>query len=77
MTPKERAEELVIEYQYNGIFITDIRMDEEEAIECALICVDKLIDCLPSVNGRPPNYQTINKYTSEYWKEVKQEINKL
>ena len=77
MTPEKRAEELVIEYQYNGIFITDIRMDEEEAIECALICVDKLIDCLPSVNGRPPNYQNINKYTKEYWIEVKQEINKL
>ena len=77
MTPEKRAEELVIEYQYNGIFITDIRMDEEEAIECALICVEKLIDCLPSVNGRPPNYQTINKYTKEYWKEIKREINKL
>ena len=75
MTPKKRAKKLVIEYQYNGR--PYIRMDKEEAIGCALICVDKLIDCLPSVNGRPPNYQTINKYTKEYWKEVKQEINKL
>ena len=75
MTPKKRAKKLVIEYQYNGR--PYIRIEEEEAIEWALICVDKLIDCLPSVNGRPPNYQTINKYTSEYWKEVKQEINKL
>ena len=77
MTPEKKAEELVIEYQYNGIFITDIRMDEEEAIECALICVDKLIYCLPSVKGRRPSRQTLDKYTSEYWKEVKLEINKL
>jgi len=41
----------------------------------ALICVDELVRCLPSVNGRPPNYQDVDKYTSEYWEEVKKELN--
>ena len=44
------------------------------AINSALLAVDYLIEVLPSVNGRPPNYQEINKFCSEYWVEVRNEI---
>tara|TARA_B100000780_G_scaffold224677_1_gene163799 strand:+ start:564 stop:815 length:252 start_codon:yes stop_codon:yes gene_type:complete len=72
------AKELVEDFRAKmGDAGFDIRMSEEKAIECALICVDKLIDCLPSVNDRPPSRQNPYIYTSKYWKEVKREINKL
>ena len=38
---KDKAKELVEKYQFNGDMIDDIRMSEESAIECALICVDR------------------------------------
>jgi hypothetical protein len=59
MTPKEQAEELVNKY-WNDI--PDLFF--EEAKECALIAVEKVI---------------LNCYEEEeyYWQEVKQEIEKL
>ena len=70
MTSKEKAEELLIKYQYNGIFITDIRMDKEEAVECALICVDELLHTLWIQEKN-------SKKMYRYYLEVKQEIYKL
>ena len=65
MTPEKRAEELLIKYQYNGIFITDIRMDKEEAVECALICVDEMLK------------MDLKLFDIIELQEVKREINKL
>tara|TARA_R110000823_G_scaffold311505_1_gene437216 strand:+ start:454 stop:699 length:246 start_codon:yes stop_codon:yes gene_type:complete len=81
MTPKEKAKELLDRFEEESICIfydgsTEKSMTKA-AKQCALICVDELIMCLPSINGRPPNYQFINEYVSEYWEEVKQEIEKL
>ena len=72
LNPKGKAKELVEKYQFNGDMIDDVRMSEESAIESALICVDEMIKELteeisPSVHG----------FRHNYWKEVKQEINKL
>lgn len=72
MKPKEKAKELAEKFEDQNLhFRTDIL---DPAKYYSLICVEELIDCLPSLNGRPPNYQDINKYTSEYWQDVKNEI---
>ena len=71
MTAKEKAKELVDVFQYKGIYITDVRMSEECAIESALICVDEFIDAL-SFNSSP----TAEGLT-EFYTKVKIEINKL
>ncbi len=71
MTPKEKAKELVEKYQFNGDMIDDVRMSEESAVECALICVDEILESLWNVGHSSSNNEI------KYWQEVKQEINKL
>jgi len=66
MTPKEKAEELVERYEYIGEYVSDIRMSEEDAKECALICVEQMIE---ECEGYPKGIK--------YWQDVKQEINKI
>ena len=70
MKAKEKAKELVEKYEYNGVMIDDIRMSEEEAKQCALICVDEILNAPQIGSG------WLNKY-DPYWTQVKQEINKL
>ena len=63
MKSEEKAKELVEKYQFNGDMIDDVRMSEESAVECALICVEEIletyIDLDPKLN---------------YWKEVKKRL---
>jgi hypothetical protein len=64
MTPKEKAEELILRFD---------NLDNEEhtyhyvhnSKECALIAVDEILEIIYS------------NYDWEYWKEVKQELEKL
>ena len=68
MSPKEKAEELYSKY-YNRIehtFNEDVSGFEKDIVkECALIAVDEILSAIGfSIND-------------EYWKEVKQEIEKL
>ena len=75
MTAKEKAKELVEKYQFNGDMIDDVRMSEDDAIECALICVDEIIN-----TGINQDYIKQDGYMLslvEFYTEVKQEINKL
>jgi len=74
MTPKEKAKELV-----NKMYMvsTNVGISFQESKQCALITVDELIKHTPSFDSKPPNYQTINEFCSEYWIQVKQEIEKL
>ena len=66
MTPKEKARELVEEFQKQIFFhVTNERLDIEEAKGCALIAVDTVL-------WMASHYATI-----EYWQEVKQEIQAL
>ncbi len=64
MTPKEKAIELVDDYQF-------ILTDKTFAKDCALIAVDEIIQqCW--------DYRDIDLETShDYWQEVKQEIQAL
>jgi hypothetical protein len=70
MTPKEKAEELVNKY---SIWCwNEVVCDYEIAKQCALIAVDEMIKtvnmCIPYHN--PETFV-------DYWKEVKQELEKL
>jgi len=81
MTPKEKAKELVDEfYEYSGDestfddVLAVLRICEKErrerAKQCALICVDEIIEIIDG-------YANDNWQLRKYWKEVKQEIGKL
>lgn len=79
MSPKEKAIDLVDTYGCVEFSVMQeyIPRHFELAKSCAIIAVDELTRCTTSINGRPPNYQTVNEYCSEYWMEVKSEIEKL
>jgi hypothetical protein len=67
MTPKEKAKELVDKFmEYT------VEWNNVTAKKCALIAVDEVI----SADWYIPTFEDYKKWTS-YWKEVKQEIEKL
>jgi len=66
MTPKEKAEELVENFYCNIDFNECYQGSKISAKQCALICVDEVLD-----------NRILNHNTWEYWQDVKQEINKL
>ena len=68
MTPKEKAKELLDTFKFADIyFVGGNETMLQNAKNCALLCVDELID------DRRTSYGSGFKY----WEEVKQEINKL
>jgi hypothetical protein len=80
MTPKEKAEELFWKYRpiiAGKQFVTDlVLMTEAKELtkQCALIAVDEIL------NIKPNNPFIVNGYYKapiQYWREVKQEIEKL
>jgi hypothetical protein len=69
MTPKEKAIELCVKFFKPSVFEYEEKqylVDEENAKQSALICVDEILE-----NNYGAKFQMI------FWKEVKQEINKL
>lgn len=72
MTPKEKANELFEKY-----YQISKNHDFDFAKECALIAIDLLIECTPSMNIYPPNFQSKHPRVKEYWQEVKNEIELL
>jgi hypothetical protein len=79
MTPKEKAEELVLKYyelaknkypSTNGIPLTK---------QCALIAVDEIINSSPSlpILGDSGSYGEDIELSKIYWENVKEEIEKL
>jgi hypothetical protein len=84
MTPKEKAEEL-----YNKMYgetpiraiISEIEKDKQCAKQCALIAVYEIIKVCPYISKN--NCTSLEQVRaddiefSEYWQEVKQEIEKL
>ena len=71
MEAKEKAKELVEKYQFNGDMVDDIRMSEEFALECALICISEIIKERKVLNN-DFDRERISKL-----EEVIREINKL
>jgi hypothetical protein len=76
MTPKEKAEELVDKFMdYTGFEINEQNNMSNifSAKQCALIAVDEILDTL----GGTGVYGYADAAVEHYWKEVKQEIEKL
>ena len=67
MTPKEKSIELVNKF----LQIYDGRVPQ--AKQCALICVDEILQTIPN---EVMSYKPFMMNT-DYWQEVKQEINKI
>ena len=76
MTPKEKAKELCYKYWdmlyelSERVITTEI---SEQAKQCALICVDEILKSLNNIEGQ---HSTLYE-EEDYFKEVKQEIEKL
>ena len=64
MTPKEKAKELVDKFSNVPL------LDSYEAKQCALIAVDEIFEALDEHHWQ-------NRNVTEYYREVKQEIEKL
>ena len=64
-THKEKAKELVVKFEFYTY--SDFKDDRglADAIQCALICVDEIMEFLEGERG------------FNYWQEVKTEIEKL
>lgn len=71
MTAKEKAEKLVQRMQAQRY------MSLGAATQCALICVDEIIESNPMEEFGCSDSGTEYRSTDEFWEEVKQEINKL
>jgi hypothetical protein len=61
MTPKDKAKQLVDKFTLVGL------QQRNEGIQCALICVDEVLD----------EYWSHDCNRRDWWKQVKQEIEKL
>jgi len=64
MNPKEKAKELVDKFSNVPL------LDSYEAKQCALIAVDEIFEALDEHHWQ-------NRNVTEYYREVKQEIEKL
>jgi len=82
MTPKEKAKDLINSFYYalpNNGSETGLNSTTErykEGIQCALICVDEIlnISCLRDLDYKI--YFNENREFISYWQEVKNELNK-
>ena len=63
MTPKEKAEDL-----FQKMFSSSRNIEVEQSKKCALICVDEIMDTIPSLDECKSLYI--------FWSHVKHELNK-
>jgi len=82
MTPKEKAEQLVVEF-YRNIPNDEIGEDKESAKKCALIAVDEIIKSNPTypwakdVGAKAQGLYENVIFPTNYWRDVKSEILQL
>ncbi len=67
MTPQEKAKELIKKFKAVEIFGACSEEPEVDAKQCALICVEEIIEAINNVEAD----------SESYWLEVKAEIEKL
>ena len=70
MKAKDKAKELIDRFYFNGIKDEEYSMQYEDGVQCALICVDEIMESFNSLEYYPEDLR-------DYWREVKQEINKI
>ena len=76
MTPKEKAQELfykILKHSFSDESVSALH----RAKQCALIAVDEIINTLNSDIRDLDVRGNILLYLIDYWREVKQEIEKL
>lgn len=73
MSPKEKAKQFVNEFEK----WTDSADEHGFAIECALFMVNEILEITVSKFYNLETSELIKVEYMEYWKEVKQEIEKL
>lgn len=71
MTPKEKAKYLVQDFQDKLSGVLQLSLNNVAAKECAIMCVDEIIDALGSVKS------WVNNTKKKYFKKVKEEIKLL
>ena len=69
MTPKEKAEELYRNYWVYFTYEQSVNSIFKHAKECALIAVNEILN--------NDGFTKFDIYLTEFWQEVKQEIEKL
>jgi hypothetical protein len=71
MTPKEKAEELFVRINKEGLHqissVVNRHVRKEMIKQCALIAVDEILD----------GFRKVLPASRNYWEQVKQEIEKL
>jgi len=72
MTPKEKAEELVENFYCNIDFNECYQGSKTSAKQCALICVQEILNLDLDLS-----HDDVDNNTHDYYLKVKQEINKL
>ena len=70
-TPQEKAKELVDKFSVVGL------QQRNEGIECALIAVDEILKIIPQNEYMEDRGEFNENRELIYWKEVKEEIEKL
>jgi hypothetical protein len=63
MTPKEKANQLI------RLMTVDMKIDFWQTKQCAIIAVDEILN--------NDGFTQFDQYLTEFWQEVKQEIEKL
>ena len=82
MTPKEKAIELVgrftvkVKCKVTPKISVPITLRREQAKQCALICVDEILESLP-IDVNNDGTLIVSAEKREYWQEVKEELIKL
>lgn len=76
MTPAEKAKELVNQYHHFD-FRNHAPANYQMAKQCALICVDKIMEWIDKVEHITVLVDGKWIISSEYWESVKKEIEKL
>ena len=73
MNPKEKAKELVKKFSHKLPYYSE-KDNTEKSKQCALICVEEIIDSEPMEDFGCSDSGTEYRSTDEFWQEVKQEI---
>ena len=73
MSPKEKAHELYAKYEL--VYIQNFKSKHEVILDSALIGVSEIEDTETLIHRGSP-YLQLEKKHKEYWKEVRNELNK-
>ena len=73
LPPKEKAQELVDKFRINVLDYEGSGLNTFKAKQCALIAVDEILWHIIKYSDSSKEYVIEN---SEYWQEVKHELNK-